>query len=78
MNNDNVKKIPLPLLIVQIILGVLAAYFVFKSGNIELRLVFVSLFFLMSGFISYKYLKNISQGILGLTMFIVNLILYFI
>lgn len=60
MNNDNVKKIPLPLLIVQIILGVLAAYFVFKSGNIELRLVFVSLFFLMSGFISYKYLKNIS------------------
>lgn len=60
MNNDNVKKIPLPLLIVQIILGVLAAYFLFKSGNIELRLVFVSLFFLMSGFISYKYLKNIS------------------
>lgn len=77
MNNDNTKKIPLPLLIAQIILGVAAAFFVFKSGNIELRLVFVSLFFLISGFISYRYLNNTSQGLLGLALFIVNLILYF-
>lgn len=77
MNNDNDKKVPFPLLIGEIILGIITAYFVFKGGHREVRLVLVSLFFLMSGFLSYKYLKNKFQAVLSFALFIVNLVLYF-
>lgn len=77
MNNENARKIPFPLLIGQIILGILTAYFVFTEGNYEAQLIFVSAFFLMSGFLSYRYLKNKFQAVLGLALFVINLVLYF-
>lgn len=77
MNTKNIKSIPFWLLICQIILGILSVYFAFFSDNKEIRLFIVSSFFLMSGFLSFKYLKSYFQALIDVLLFIIYIILYF-